>query len=72
MKYMLLACVSLFLAGCDPLANNITGNVKVSSIIADDGVPCVLAVGGGQGGLAISCDWSAPRPGRAPTAFAGR
>ncbi|WP_257755174.1 hypothetical protein [Burkholderia glumae] len=31
----------------------------VKAITAENGVPCVLAVGGGQGGLAISCDWSA-------------
>lgn len=59
MKRFLIACAVLALSGCDPLANNVTGNVKVNSIVADNGVPCVLAVGGGQGGLAISCDWSA-------------
>ncbi len=51
-----LACCAL--AACDPYANNLTGNVKVSYVLADNGVPCVLAVGGGQGGLSISCDWS--------------
>ncbi|ALJ98740.1 hypothetical protein [Burkholderia thailandensis] len=59
MKRYLIAVAVLALAGCDPLANNVTGNVKVNAIVADNGVPCVLAVGGGQGGLAISCDWSA-------------
>ncbi|CAG9259578.1 conserved exported hypothetical protein [Burkholderia diffusa] len=59
MKRIALIAVALALAGCDPLANNLTGNVKVSVVTADNGVPCVLAVGGGQGGLAISCDWSA-------------
>lgn len=52
----------LALAACDPYANNLTGNVKVSSLVADNGVPCVMAVGGGQGGLALSCDWSAHHP----------
>ncbi|MCW3581737.1 hypothetical protein K6Y74_01750 [Burkholderia cenocepacia] len=61
MKRIALIAVALALAGCDPLANNLTGNVKVSVVTADNGVPCVLAVGGGQGGLAISCDWSGSR-----------
>ncbi|WP_186216276.1 hypothetical protein [Burkholderia gladioli] len=59
MKRAAILCALLALSGCDPLANNLTGNVKVSVVTADNGVPCVLAVGGGQGGLAISCDWVA-------------
>lgn len=51
--------LAVLLTGCDQYANNLTGNVNVNTIVADNGVPCVLAVGGGQGGLALSCDWSA-------------
>lgn len=58
MKKLALA-LAVFLAGCDQYANNLTGNVKVNAIVAENGVPCVMAVGGGQGGLALSCDWSA-------------
>ncbi|MDR3100776.1 MAG: hypothetical protein LBV73_27400 [Paraburkholderia sp.] len=54
----LFARASVLLAACDPYANNVTGNVKVNSLVADNGVPCVMAVGG-EGGLALSCDWSA-------------
>ncbi|WP_155675259.1 hypothetical protein [Burkholderia territorii] len=54
----LVILAALMLSACDPYANNLSGNVKVNSIIADNGVPCVMAVGGGQGGLALSCDWS--------------
>jgi len=56
-RIALIGC--LLLAACDPYANNLSGNVKVSVLTADNGVPCVMAVGGGSGGLAISCDWSA-------------
>ncbi|WP_208449804.1 hypothetical protein [Burkholderia gladioli] len=41
------------------LNRDIASPYVVKAITADNGVPCVLAVGGGQGGLAISCDWSA-------------
>lgn len=55
-RLILFACIAL--SACDQYANNLTGNVKVNAIVADNGVPCVMAVGGGQGGLALSCDWA--------------
>ena len=63
-RAILILCAPL--TACDPYANNMTGNVKVNSIVADNGVPCVMAVGGGQGGLALSCDWSHQQTEKAP------
>ncbi|SAK19083.1 hypothetical protein UA17_01732 [Burkholderia multivorans] len=63
-RVILVLCVAL--SACDQYANNLTGNVKVNTIVADNGVPCVMAVGGGQGGLALSCDWSRPQTEKAP------
>ena len=58
MKNLIVIAASLLVSACDQYANNLSGNVKVNSIVADNGVPCIMAVGGGQGGLALSCDWS--------------
>ncbi|MBR8085191.1 hypothetical protein [Burkholderia vietnamiensis] len=61
MKRIAILLMLLLLGACDPYANNLSGNVKVNTIMAENGVPCVMAVGGGQGGLALSCDWSHQR-----------
>jgi hypothetical protein len=50
-----LAALTVLLAGCDPYANNGTGNTKINEITVYGNVRCVLVVQGSSN--TITCDW---------------